>query len=146
MRLCRLRRNKARPQRVYPLLQILQQASSGVRDLSGNYSSVEVTGLNNNAPSPNRSIPPIQSNWLDNAATPISAFDESKFPINPNNPQLQNRPKRTARPTEWRRRPFRSGHHLIAMAVLRLFYELRVLGLFTSRGIDTIQQLMPPAW
>jgi hypothetical protein len=76
-------------------------------------------GLINKAPSPNRSIPPIHSSWLDRAATPISLFNERRLPIKPNAPQTQKRPMRTARPTA-----LDPGHHLIAMASLRLSGEV----------------------
>jgi hypothetical protein len=72
-----------------------------------------------NQPSPNRSIPPIHSSWLDRAATPISLFNERRLPIKPNAPQTQKRPMRTARPTA-----LDPGHHLIAMASPRLSDEL----------------------
>jgi hypothetical protein len=55
--------------------------------------------LSNKAPSPNRSIPPIHSSWLDRAAMPIWLFNERRLPIKPKAPQTQKRPMRTPRPT-----------------------------------------------
>jgi hypothetical protein len=55
-------------------------------------------GLINKAPSPNRSIPPIHSSWLDKASMPIWLFNERRLPIKPNAPQTQKRPMRTWRP------------------------------------------------
>jgi hypothetical protein len=49
-------------------------------------------GLINKAPSPNRSIPPIHSSWLDHASMPIWPFNERRLPIKPNKPQTQKRP------------------------------------------------------
>jgi hypothetical protein len=70
------------------------------------------------AASPGAIGTPIHSSWLDRAATPISLFNERRLPIKPNAPQTQNRPMRTARPIGRRCAPG-SGHHLIAMAILR---------------------------
>jgi hypothetical protein len=55
-------------------------------------------GLINKAPSPKRSIPPINSSWLDNASMPIWLFNERRLPIKPNKPQTQKRPMRASRP------------------------------------------------